>query len=122
MSSLIGFRSGRGFPPPRALITATSPAIRHCGDSKKSAGPSRTRPFPPFPSRSNRIFIKTQRPRDRPARTRRAAASVAPFVSFPLFTRRRGRHPGGGRRPRERKILTIGKSRIVSQSSVENGS
>lgn len=72
-------------------------AIRHRGDSKKSTHPSPTRRRWAAASHSNEHFYKNaETDRGRPARSRRDTASPAPFVSFPLFTRRRGRHPGGG--------------------------
>lgn len=72
-------------------------AIRHRGDSKKSTHPSPTRRRWAPASHSNEHFYKNaDTNRGRPARSRRDTASPAPFVSFPLFTRRRGRHPGGG--------------------------
>lgn len=98
-------------------------AIRHRGDSKKSTHPSPTSRPSAAASHSGEHFYKNaDTNRDRPARSRCGSALPTPFVSFPLFTRRRGPPPGWGRRPRERKILTIGKSRIVSQSSVETES
>lgn len=94
-------------------------AIRHRGDSKKSTHPSPTRNFHKSASRSVSIFIKTQGPT--------AAIPLVPtkpphhpYPSSPSrFLRDVGAATRVGRRPRERKILTIGKSRVVSQSSVE---
>lgn len=71
--------------------------IRHRDDSKKSTHPSPTRQPKPAASRFHEHFYKNaETDRDRPARSRRATTQPAPFVSFPLFTRRRGRHQGGG--------------------------
>lgn len=71
--------------------------IRHRVDSKKSTHPSLAGGRRATASRSNENFYKNAEiNRGRPARSRRGTASPAPFVSFPLFTRRRGRHPGGG--------------------------
>lgn len=71
--------------------------IRHRDDSKKSTHPSPTRRLRPAASRSHQHFYKNaDTDRDRPARSCHSTALPAPFVSFPLFTRRRGRHPGGG--------------------------
>lgn len=61
MSSLIGFRAGRGFPPPRGLITAASRYV--------TAMIQKNPPIPLPPAASDRrrpaptsIFIKTQTP------------------------------------------------------------
>lgn len=61
MSSLIGFRTGRGFPPPRGLITAASRYVTAVIQKNPPillppAGLIHRRPTP------TSIFIKTQRP------------------------------------------------------------
>ncbi|CAD0202525.1 unnamed protein product [Chrysodeixis includens] len=61
MSSLIGFRAGRGFPPPRGLITAASRYVTAVIQKNPPiplplGGGERQRPTP------TSIFIKTQRP------------------------------------------------------------
>lgn len=121
MSSLIGFRAGRGFPPPRGLITAASRYVtaviqKNPPFSFPRVNVTRQRPYHTW------IFIKTQRSTTAvpfvPAAARRCPRPSSPSH----FLRDVGAATRWGRRPRERKILTIGKSRVVSQSSVETES
>ncbi|KAJ2945711.1 hypothetical protein O0L34_g553 [Tuta absoluta] len=72
-------------------------AIRHHADSKKSTHPTPTSRQHATVSHSDGNFYKNAlADHDRPARSHCGCTLPAPFVSFPLFTRRRGRHPGGG--------------------------
>ncbi|CAF4810829.1 unnamed protein product [Pieris macdunnoughi] len=118
MSSLIGFRTDRGFPPPRGLITTASRYVTSVIQKNPPV------PLPPVgvvwrrPIHAS-IFIKTQRSTAAVPLVP-AAAPRCPHPSSPShFLRDVGAATRWGRRPRERKILTIGKSRVVSQSSVE---
>ncbi|CAH0725656.1 unnamed protein product, partial [Brenthis ino] len=71
--------------------------IRHRGYSKKCTRLSPTGSCGGTTSRFREHFYKNAEiNRGRPVRSRCGSAPPAPFVSFPLFTRRRGRHPGGG--------------------------
>lgn len=80
-------------------------AIRHHRGSKKFTHPTPTSDRCTPASLSLEHFYKNaETDRDRPARTHRTTASPVPFVSFPLFTRRRGRHPVGAATARTQNI------------------
>ncbi|CAK1555699.1 unnamed protein product [Leptosia nina] len=118
MSSLIGFRADRGFPPPRGLITAASRYVTSVIQKNPPVPLPRVDAARRRPARAS-IFIKTQRSTAAVPFVP-AAAPRRPHPSSPSrFLRDVGAATRWGRRPRERKILTIGKSRVVSQSSVE---
>lgn len=92
--------------------------IRHHGDSKKSTHPSPTRNFGATASRSREHFYKNAEiNRRRPAHSHQATASPVPFVSFPLFTRRRGHHPDGAATARTQNIDHRKKSRCITAIS-----
>lgn len=93
-------------------------AIRHRGDSKKSTHPSPSRDYHATASLSREHFYKNaETNHGRLARSHRSTASPVPFVSFPLFTRRRGRHPGGAATARTQNIDHRKKSHHQSKQS-----
>ncbi|CAB3230869.1 unnamed protein product [Arctia plantaginis] len=61
MSSLIGFRAGRGFPPPRGLITAASRYVTAVIQKNPPIPLSLDGGMPRRPTPAS-IFIKTQKP------------------------------------------------------------
>ncbi|CAH2043888.1 unnamed protein product, partial [Iphiclides podalirius] len=121
MGPLIGFRAGRGFPPPRGLITAASRYVTAA--IRKNAGVPLARGRQPLlrPSRTG-IFIKTQGPTAAVPLVP-AAASRCPHPSSPSrFLRDAGPAAGWGaatartqnidHRKKSPRIASISRNRV----------